>query len=116
MAYSDYIHCKECDCKVVYYIGDEDIEVLCTACLKQKQDTIDQLMKTNVFLSNLLSKQSKVIQKFNVEITKVEPVLPKVEVWVDDKLIYTYIGNDAIEVELGKIPLPHGAKLKIIDY
>jgi hypothetical protein len=30
MAYADYLHCTECECKVVYYVGDEDKEVLCS--------------------------------------------------------------------------------------
>lgn len=116
MAYADYLHCKKCDCKVVYYIGDEDIEVLCSACMKRKQDTIEQLTKTNVYLSKLLAGYSETFQKFNVKVTPVEPVLHQAEVWVDNALVAIYTGQDAIDVELGKIPVPKGAKLKIVDY
>ena len=34
MAYADYIHCAECDKKVVYYTGDDDISCLCSDCYK----------------------------------------------------------------------------------
>lgn len=44
MAYADYLHCTECDCKVVYYAGDEDKEVLCSDCLKKYRDMITDLL------------------------------------------------------------------------
>ena len=44
MAYADYLHCTECDCKVVYYAGDEDKEVLCSECLKKYRDMITDLL------------------------------------------------------------------------
>jgi hypothetical protein len=44
MAYADYIHCVECDCKVVYYTGDDDIKVLCSKCYKKNLDMIADLL------------------------------------------------------------------------
>jgi hypothetical protein len=116
MAYADYLHCVECDCKVVYYVGDEDKKVLCLDCLKRKQDTIDQLMKTNVYLSKLLSKQSETFQNYTVPITPVKLPESRTEVWLDNKLYAIYTGQDAIDVEVGKITVPRGAILKIVDY
>jgi len=40
MAYADYIHCTECDKKVVYYVGDDDINCLCSECYKKNLDMI----------------------------------------------------------------------------
>ena len=116
MAYSDYIHCVKCDCKVVYYTGDHDIKVLCSDCVENKDKTIVQLMKTNVFLSKLLSQYTQVENKFEKIIIPIEQPLAATEVWVDNQLLTVYYGQDAIDVELGKIPVPKGAKLKIMDF
>ena len=44
MAYADYIHCVECDCKVVYYTGDDDIKVLCSKCYEKNLDMISDFL------------------------------------------------------------------------
>jgi len=47
---------------------------------------------------------------------KEQTVLKGPEVWVDNQLLTVYYGQDAIDVELGKIPVPKGAKLKVMDF
>jgi len=116
MAYADYLHCIECDCKIVYYTGDEDKKVLCSDCLKRKQDIIEQLTKTNIYLSKLLSAQSETFQKYSIPIKPAKLPEPVTEVWVDNNLYAIYTGQDAIDVEVGRIPIPKGATLKIVDF
>ena len=116
MAYADYIHCVECDCKICYYTGDEDKTALCSDCLDIKNKTIEQLMKTNVFLSKLLSQYTKVENRIDKQIIPIEQPLAATEVWLDNQLLTVYYGQDAIDVELGKIPVPKGAKLKVVDF
>lgn len=116
MAYADYLHCADCDCKICYYTGDEDKTVLCSDCITNKDTTIANLMKTNVFLSKLLSQYTKVENRIDKQIIPIEQPLAATEVWLDNTLINVYYGQDAIDVELGKIPVPKGAKLKIVDF
>jgi len=125
MAYRDYIHCSECDCKLIYDGYDSIRETLeekynttsliCPDCLRVKTETIESLMKTNVFLSKLLSKQSNTESNFAVNMIPISSPEFRAEIWVDGNKTQVYTGQDAIDVELGKIPVPKNAKIKVID-
>lgn len=54
--------------------------------------------------------------RIDKKIIPIEQPLAATEVWVDNTLVAVYYGQDAIDVELGKIPIPQGAKLKIVDF
>lgn len=130
MAYADYIHCVECDTKLIYdghrnirdslqehYNIPEDNYtqcLICPSCLKKKLEIIDSLMKTNVFLSKRLSEMSE-SNKHTVSVKPIEYVKHTAEIWVDGKLEKVYTGQDAIDVELGKIKIPKGAVIKSWD-
>jgi hypothetical protein len=57
-----------------------------------------------------------VFQKYVVNVQPAKLPQHRTEIWLDNTLINVYYGQDAIDVELGKIPVPHGAKLKTVDY
>lgn len=130
MSYSDYIHCIDCDIKLIYD-GDAIIRdslqkhfnisknnytqcLICPFCLKKKLEIIDSLTKTNVFLSKRLSEMSE-SNKHTVSVKPIEYIKHTAEIWVDGKLERIYTGQDAIDVELGKIKIPKGAVIKSWD-
>ena len=132
MAYHDYLHCEKCDCKLIYDVYDnirDDLQqkfnlpddkwtnpLMCPNCLKQLKYELDQLKKTCSLLTNLLLCTKREIVKIKRKITPVESPVPKCEVWIDGKLDKIYRGQDAIDVETGKIQIPKGAVIKTWDY
>jgi hypothetical protein len=68
-----------------------------------------------LFAKEIILKK-EIFQKFTIPITPHVPTLHRTEVWVDNALVAVYTGQDALNVELGKIPVPKGATLKIMDY
>jgi hypothetical protein len=105
-----------------HYEVSYNTPLICPTCLnlktkelQQNKETIKSLMESNVFLSKLLSKDSEK----NSFVKKIEIVPPPefvAEVWVDNKLIKIYRGQDALDVETGKIKIPKGAIIKTWDY
>lgn len=53
--------------------------------------------------------------KFFVSTTPIPSPEFKAEIWVDGNKTQVYTGQDAIDVELGKIPVPKNSKIRIID-
>lgn len=41
---------------------------------------------------------------------------PKAEVWLNGKLHAIYTGQDAYDVETGKIKVPAGSFIRVVDY
>ena len=86
--------------------------------LKLKNYQNDAIVQLEEFLnlSKLLSQYTKVENRIDKQIIPIEQPLAATEVWVDNQLLTVYYGQDAIDVELGKIPVPKGAKLKVMDF
>ena len=133
MSYRDYIHCTECDCKLIYDGHDSirdhlcetyDITeenwskpLICPTCLNKLKNELYHLKGTVNTYANLLFGPD--LQKETIKWTiyhRENFTKHIVEVWVDNKCVKMYSGQDAIDCELGKIPLPKGAILKIVDY
>jgi copper chaperone CopZ len=123
----------ECDCKLIYdgydNIRDHLSEtynipeenwtkpLICPNCLNKLKNELHHLKGTVSTYSNLifgsdLQKETIKWKRYRREnFTK-----HIVEVWVDNKCVKMYHGQDAIDCELGKIPLPKGAIIKTLDY
>lgn len=132
MAYHDYLHCEKCDCKLIYDVYDnirDDLQqkfnlpddkwtnpLMCPKCMQELKNELYHLKKTCSLLTNLLLCTKREIVKIKRKITPVESPVPKCEVWIDGKLDKIYRGQDAIDVETGKIQIPKGAVIKTWDY
>lgn len=136
MDYRDYLHCEKCDCKLIYvYDGCDEVRdyiqetfnlpddnwtspLMCPKCMQELKNELYHLKKTCSLLTKLLLSPDtkREIVKIKRKITPVESPVPKCEVWIDGKLDKIYRGQDAIDVETGKIQIPKGAVIKTWDY